>query len=549
VFAIQRDVAQRIGRALKLRVLEREKRELAKSSTSVVDAYNLYLQGRFQWNLRTEAGLRRAIDLFESAIERDRTFALAFSGLADAYAQLGWLEYAAPTETFPKAREAAEKALAIDDHLAEAHASLGFVRFLYDRDWDAAEKEFRRAISLRPGYPTGHQYYADYLKALNRMDEALDEMHRALELDPLSMAINTGLGHVLYLSRDYDAAIEQYRRALAIDPKFAPAHLWFGRPYLQKGLPEEAIAEVQQAVSLSGGSTISLAVLAHVYASAGKESEARTILADLLERSRTRYVPSYWIALVYTGLGDTDQAMTWLERACDERSSWIVWVKVEPRFDRLRSDPRFMALLRRMRLENAEPSGSLPAPADRRLAAIMFTDVVGFTKVAQRDEARALRLLEEHRSLLRPIFARRGGREIKTIGDGFLVEFASAVESVQCALELQAAIVRRNSTRTPKERIRLRVGVHVGDVVREGNDLVGDAVNVASRIEPLARPGGVCITRQVWDQVRNKVKVRVEKVRGLHLKNVSAPIDAYRLARLASGRKTDRRARPRAKTK
>lgn len=530
VFAIQRDIAQRIGRALKIRLAQRPAHEIREGPTPVVDAYNLYLQGRFQWNLRTEEGLKSAIGLFERAIEKDRTFALAFCGVADAWAQLGWLEYAPPTEAFPRARAAAERALAIDDHLAEAHASLGFVQFLYERDWGATERELRRAIALNPGYPAGHQFYADYLKALGRFDEALAEMAQALELDPLSMAVNTGLGHVIYLSRDYDAAIDRYRKALAIDPNFGPAHLWFGRPYLQKGMYGEAIAEIQQAVALSKGSTISLAVLAHAYASAGKESEARKILEDLLERSKTRYTPSYWIALIYTGLGDVDQSIAWLERAYEERSSWLLWIKVEPRFDPLRADPRFTSLLSRMRLDDGAGSASPRASADRHLAAIMFTDMVGFTKLAQENESRALRLLEAHRALVRPIFRARGGREVKTIGDGFMIEFASAVESLHCAVEIQSTIAQWNSSRSPKERIILRVGIHVGDVIREGTDLVGDGVNIASRIEPLAPPGGICITGAVWDQVRNKVEVRVEKLREISLKNVSVPVDVYRVS-------------------
>jgi class 3 adenylate cyclase/TolB-like protein/Tfp pilus assembly protein PilF len=529
VFAIQRDIARRIGRALKLRLAPGQERDLEGRSAQVVNAHDLYLQGRFQWNLRTEAGLRQAVGLFERALEKDRTFALALCGIADAWAQIGWLEFSAPTEAFPKARDAAEKALAIDDRLAEAHASLGFVRFLYERDWGAAEKELRRAIELNPGYPTGHQFYADYLKAMGRFDEALAEMRVALELDPVSMAVNTGFGHVLYLARNFDGAIEQYSKALQIDPMFGPAHLWFGRPYLQKGMYSEAIAEIRQAVASSGGSTISLAVLAHAYASAGKKTEAREILNQLLERSRTGYLPSYWIALVFTGLGDVDQAMAWLERAYEERSSWVVWIKVEPRFDGLRADPRFVSLLRRMRLEKDPAGEAPPVVGDRRLVAIMFTDMVGFTKLAQEDEATALRLLEEHRSLLRPIFASRGGREVKTLGDGFMVEFASAVESVRCAVEIQKAVVKRNSVAKPNERFQLRVGVHVGDVVREGNDLVGDGVNVASRLEPLARPGGICITGPVWDQIGNKVDVKVEKLRAISLKNVSTPMDVYRV--------------------
>ncbi len=291
LFQIQGDIAQRIARALQLRLTRRGKPEVESGSTPALNAFDLYLQGRFQWNLRTEVGLRKAIDLFDQAIGIDRTFALAYCGVADAWAQIGWLEYSAPTEAFPKAREAAEKALAIDDHLAEAHSSLGFVRFLYERDWAGAQKELQRAIALNPGYPTAHQYYADYLKAVGRFDEAIAEMRQALELDPLSMAVNTGLGHVLYLARDFDGAIEQYGRAVKLDPTFGPAHLWFGRPSLQKGMYTEAIAEIQLAVAASGGSTISMAVLAHALASAGKTPDARKILGDLLERSRARYLP------------------------------------------------------------------------------------------------------------------------------------------------------------------------------------------------------------------------------------------------------------------
>jgi adenylate cyclase len=182
-----------------------------------------------------------------------------------------------------------------------------------------------------------------------------------------------------------------------------------------------------------------------------------------------------------------------------------------------------------MRLDDASRAGPEPARAERRLVALMFTDIAGFTRIGQADEARALRLLDEHRTILRPFFARWGGREVKTMGDGFMVEFSSAVDSVQCAVEFQASLSQRNASKEPGERILLRVGIHLGDVVRDGEDLVGDGVNVASRIEPLALPGGVCITGAIWEQVRNKVPVRVERVRAVHLKNVSAPVVVYRL--------------------
>jgi TolB-like protein/Tfp pilus assembly protein PilF len=350
IFTIQRDIAGRIAKALKLQLRRSEQLAIERRATSDIDAYTLYLEGRFKWNQRSEVALNDAVELFQKAIAKDPTFALAHSGLADAYSTLALLEFLPPSDAFPKARNSAEAALRIDPNLAEAHSSLGLVKFQYEREYAAAEKELQKGIELNPNYPTAHQFYADYLKAMGRFDEALKEMGRALELDPVSLAISTGLGHVLYLSRQYDRAIEQYRSALKLDPDFVQAHLWFGRPYLEKWMFDEAIGELQKAVELSKGSTISLAVLGHALASAGRGAEARAILTKLLDRARTTYLPSYWIALIYTGLGETDQAMAWLERAAQERSSWLAWIKVEPRFDGLRALPRFQALLARLGL-------------------------------------------------------------------------------------------------------------------------------------------------------------------------------------------------------
>jgi TolB-like protein/Tfp pilus assembly protein PilF len=364
VFAIQREIARNIVESLKLQIAARGERRLDPPETARVDAYTLYLKGRRDWNLRTSRSLQDAVTLFDQALGEDPKFVLAWAGLADAYAALAMLEFAPPTEAFPKARAAAEKALALDDRSAEAHASLGLVRFQYERDWVGAERELRRAVELNPNYPAAHQFLADLLKALGRFEESTSEMRSALELDPFSMAINTGLGHVLYLSRRFDDSIAQYRKALEIDPTFMLAHLWFGRPYLQEGRFDEAIAEVRQAVRLSGGSTMALAMLAHSLASAGRAGEAREILEQLLERARTHYLPSYWIALIYTGMGDDPQALHWLERAYEERSAWVVWIGVEPRFDRLRATPGFVSLLERMRLGREVP-GSLPADRAR----------------------------------------------------------------------------------------------------------------------------------------------------------------------------------------
>ena len=350
VFAIQSEIAQRIARSLKVRVLKSEKLGLEKSPTDSTEAHSEYLRGRHSLSNRTEEGARKALEHFERAVRHDSKYALAYTGMADAYAVLALLEVVAPKDAFPKAREAARKALEIDPKLAEAHASLGLVSFQYDWDWPTAENEFKQAVELNPNYPPAHQFHADFLKALGRFDEALAEMGRAHALDPLSLAINTGIGHVLYLSRQYDRAIEHYGALVKHDPNFLQARLWFGRPYLQKGMFKEAISELEEAVRLSSSSTISLAMLGQAYAAAGRKKEMEEIRQKLLERSKHQYVPSYWMALLYVGLGDKDQAFHWLERAFEERSSWLVWADVEPRFDVLRSDSRFHSLMARMKL-------------------------------------------------------------------------------------------------------------------------------------------------------------------------------------------------------
>ena len=350
VFDLQTDVSQRVADALEVEILGAEHGALARGHIGDVEAHTNYLEGRYFLNRRTEESLHKALGSFQKSLIKHPKLAASYAGLADAYSTLAWLEFVRPVEAFPKARAAAMKACELDPTLAEAHTSLGFVRFLYDRAWVETEREFRRAIELNQNYPTAHQFYSDFLKAMGRLDEALYEIQRAMELDPLSLGINTALGHVFYLSRQYDRAIEQYRKALELDPNFVQAHLWFGRPYLEKKMFDEAIREVQIAVRLSNESTMSLAVLGHTYASAGLDREARDILVKLRKRGRRTYVPSYWIALIYMGLEDPKRAFDWLDRANRERSAWLAWIKVEPRFDILRSDPRFPGLLRKLRL-------------------------------------------------------------------------------------------------------------------------------------------------------------------------------------------------------
>ncbi|OLD12229.1 MAG: hypothetical protein AUI50_07855 [Crenarchaeota archaeon 13_1_40CM_2_52_14] len=357
IFAVQSEIAQKVADALEIEIKKAEKLSLGKKATDNKEAYALYLEGRHFLNTRTEEGLRKAIERFEKALEKDPQYALAYTGVADSYAVLALLEFVPPKEAFPKARTAAEKALEIDNRLAEAHTSLGVVMFQYDWDWEGAEREFKRAIELNPSYAPAHQFYGDFLKSQGRFEEALSEMSYAGALDPLSLSINTGIGHVLYLSRQYDRAIEQYRNTIKLNPNFVQARLWFGRPYLQKRMYKEAITELAQAVRMSGESTISLAMLGHANGTAGKRDEAKKILEKLTERSKHQYVPSYWISMIHVGLGDKDQAFTWLERAFQERSSWLAWARVEPRFDSLRSDKRFNSLLVEMRLASQKDRG------------------------------------------------------------------------------------------------------------------------------------------------------------------------------------------------
>ncbi len=346
IFAIQTDIAGRVADALRLQILGAP---AAGAHTSNPEAYLAHLRGRQSWNTRTEAGITKAIGFFQKALEEDATFARAYAGLADCYSTLALLEFVPPNEAYPKAKEAVGKALTLDPMLAEAHTSLGLIRFQYDWDWNGAEEEFREATRINPSYAPAHHFYADYLKAMGRFDEALVEIGRAQELDPLNLAINTGVGHVLYLSKQYDRAIDQYKKAVDLDPNFTLTHIWFGRPYLEKGMYDEAISELETAVRLSGEGTLALAMLGHGLAAAGRKEDTQRVLDQLLERSKTRYVPSYWVAVVYNGMKDKEQTVKWLRRAFDERSSWLVWCNVEPRFDWLRGDPSFDSLMKGMK--------------------------------------------------------------------------------------------------------------------------------------------------------------------------------------------------------
>jgi tetratricopeptide (TPR) repeat protein len=293
--------------------------------------------------------LRKAIDYFNQAIEKDPTYAQAYTGLADSYALLGDWEYGgmAPKEAFPKAEAAATKALQLDDTLGEAHTSLAFCFDLYDWNWDSAEVEFKRAIELNPGYATAHHWYSWHLAVLGRKDEAIAEMREAAALDPLSLIISADLAEVLLVARLYPQSIEQSLSTIAMDPTFAVAHYQLGQAYVQNGMYSDAMVEFQNAIKLSGANTTFTANLAYVYALAGRRGEAVKILDDQKNRDHG-LTNSAEIALIYVGLGKNDQAMTWLERAYEERFNPSILAR--PSFDPLRSDKRFKDLMHRIGL-------------------------------------------------------------------------------------------------------------------------------------------------------------------------------------------------------
>jgi len=351
IFSIQDEISLAIVERLKVRLLGEEKDRLLKRYTKNLDAHNLYLQGRWMWNKRTEEGLRKAIGYFRQAIEKDPNYALAYAGLASTYAVLPEHAVIPPKEMIPKAEGAARKALELDHTLAEAHAVLGMIKSEVEWDWAGAEREFKRAIEIDPSNPTARHWYSHRLRCLGRLDEALAEIKRAQELDPLSLVISVNVGEVLYYMRQYDEAIAQCKKTLELDPNFALAHYGLGSVYAAQGTFDEAIAEFQKARALLGSSPFGLSELGYGYARSGNKGEAARILNELLGLSKQAYSVSSGIALVYYGLGDKDKAFEWLEKAYQEREGGFLYLKIDPGWDGLRSDPRFTALLKKMGLE------------------------------------------------------------------------------------------------------------------------------------------------------------------------------------------------------
>lgn len=351
IFTLQEDIAKEISDRLRLKISKADKERLAKRSTVNAEAYQAYLKGRFYWNKRTKEGLLKGLEYFEKAIESDPGYAPAYSGVADSYTLLGRYSYLSPKEAMPKGKAAALKALEIDDTLGEAHNSLAFVKRYYDWDWVGAEKEYQRAIELSPNYATAHHWFGLHLAQMSRTGEASKEIHRALELDPLSIIINTNVAWISYFARQYDQAIDQFKKTLDMDPNYAVAHMRLGESYIQEKMYGEALSELQRAVSLSPESMDILAELGYAYGVAGQRSEAQKVLAKLSEYAKDRYVSSYDLAVLYLGLGQKDRALDLLDKAYEERASYLAFLKGDPRVDSLRLEPRFKALAAKLRLE------------------------------------------------------------------------------------------------------------------------------------------------------------------------------------------------------
>ena len=357
IFSVQDEVSKKISQSLRLRLSGEDEEKLAKRYTKDAEAYQLYLKGRYFWNKRNEEGFRNGIDYFRRAEEKDPTFALAFSGLADSYALLCDIGVVRPVDEMPKAKAAAEKAVDADATLAEAYTSRAFVRLSYDWDWLGAQNDFQQALKLNPKYPTAHQWYASYLMQMGKFSLAKDEIEQAHNLDPLSPIISANTGLYSYYEKNYDDAIAKYQTTLQSDPDFWVARHYLALAYVQKGMHDEAIAELRKLIKASANGPIpdqiveaeseASASLGFAYGRAGKQAEAKAILGQLEALSKKRYVSPLYFAIVYAGLKDNDKAIEYLNKAFEARHPGLVLIRIEPMFDGLRGDERFKALIKR----------------------------------------------------------------------------------------------------------------------------------------------------------------------------------------------------------
>ena len=350
--SLQSRVIDGLARSLRVRQAAGSQATHSPDPTKNSAAYQEYLQGRYLWNQRSEPALRSAIGHFRHAIELDPSCALAYAALADTYTTLGYLGNDPPAATFPVARPYALKALELDPSLSQAHASLAYIEFYFDWDWAGAGEEFRRAIELNPNDPVAHQWHAVYLLAAGRPDDAMVEIRTAQRLDPLSLAINTDVGFHHYYSGRYEQAIAQLQSVLGMKSDFGLAHLWLARSYIQVGRLDEALAEARTAEATAPQWIVFVAQRGFTLGTMGRTDEARAVLDEMARLSTQRFVTAYGVALVHAGLGDKEQAFAWLEKAFAERSHWLLWLRLDPRWKNLRSDPRFAELVERMKYPN-----------------------------------------------------------------------------------------------------------------------------------------------------------------------------------------------------
>jgi len=340
VFTVEDTIAQKVAAALQLRLSEEDRQRLSKRYTQNTEAYELYLKGRFYWNKYTEEGWRKSIEFFKKAAEKDPNYALAYSGIADSYSLQGELGAVPSREIFPQARAYAEKALQLDDQLSEAHLSLGIVKLFYDWDPPAAEPELVRARELNPSDPQVHHFYGHYLEFLHRFDDAAAEIKRGVDLDPTNLIVASEYGWTFYLRHRQDEAIALFQKVLELDPNFLLASVWLAQAYEQKQMYTEALAELERARKIDDWYWI-VVEMGCANAFLGQRDEARKIVAELSARASHEYIDETSMAYIFIALGEKDEAFAWMERAYQSRSSSLPWLEMEPKFDPLRSDPRF----------------------------------------------------------------------------------------------------------------------------------------------------------------------------------------------------------------
>ena len=353
VLKIQEEIAKDISEKLQLKLNTYQRKRLFKRPTINEDAYHWYLRGRYNWNKRSTEGLRRSIDFFNKAIGHDPLFALAYAGLADAYAVLGNQHTMSLNDAYAKAKAAAVKALEIDPTLAEAYPTLGYIRGAYDRDWTGSEQAFRKAISLNPGYATAHQWYSAILRAVGRVEEAIKEANTAFSLDPLSPIINTNVGLCLYVARRYEEAVNFFRGMIMAEPNFFWSHYLLGLTQRQRGEQAQALTELKLALSLANDKeteAVVLSDLAYTHGICGDFEEANRLIDQLKSLVKVCYVSPYDLAIAYLGVGDKDTAFRCLEEAYRNRDEGLLWLKVDPVLDEVRSDLRYLAILKRVGL-------------------------------------------------------------------------------------------------------------------------------------------------------------------------------------------------------